>query len=33
MIQLVFQAVPAARLPALAPEFDAIAASFRGRET
>jgi len=32
MIQLVFQAVPAVRLPALAPVFDRIAATFRGRE-
>ena len=33
MIQLVFQAVPAARFSELAPTFNAIAASFRGRET
>ncbi|MEY2516112.1 MAG: hypothetical protein QOJ89_3470, partial [bacterium] len=32
MIQLVFQAVPAQRLPALAPVFDSIAASFRGHD-
>jgi hypothetical protein len=32
MIQLVFQAVPAARLPAVAPVFDSIAATFRGNE-
>ena len=32
LVQLVFQAVPAARLPALAETFDSIAASFRGRE-
>lgn len=32
MIQLVFQAVPAQRLPGLASAFDDIAASFRGRE-
>lgn len=31
VIQLVFQAAPATRLPALAPTFDKIAASFRGR--
>ena len=33
MIQLVFEAVPARLLPALAPTFDDIAGSFRGRET
>lgn len=33
MIQLVFEAVPLRMLPSLAPEFDRIAASFRGRET
>lgn len=33
MIQLVFEAVPARLLPALAPTFDEIASSFRGRET
>ena len=33
MIQLVFQAVPAERLPAVAAVFDSIAASFRGRDT
>ena len=32
LVQLVFQAVPAKRLPALAETFDSIAASFRGRE-
>ena len=32
MIQLVFQAVPAERLPAVAAVFDSIAASFRGRD-
>jgi hypothetical protein len=32
LIQLVFQAVPATRLPALAETFDSIAASFRGRD-
>ncbi|MEJ7785794.1 MAG: hypothetical protein WKF96_13390 [Solirubrobacteraceae bacterium] len=32
LIQLVFQAVPAARLPALASVFDDIAATFRGRD-
>jgi hypothetical protein len=31
MIQLVFQASPAERLPALAPTFDNIAATFEGR--
>ena len=31
MIQLVFQAAPASRLPALAPAFDRIAATFKGR--
>jgi hypothetical protein len=31
MIQLVFQASPASRLPALAGTFDRIAATFRGR--
>lgn len=31
MIQLVFQAMPATRLPALAPTFDRIAATFNGR--
>lgn len=30
MIQLVFQAAPASRLPALAPAFDGIASTFRG---
>ena len=33
LVQLVFQAVPAKRLPALAKTFDSIAASFRGRDT
>ncbi|MDX6678227.1 MAG: hypothetical protein QOE31_2279 [Solirubrobacteraceae bacterium] len=33
MIQLVFQAVPAERLPAVAGIFDGIASSFRGRDT
>jgi hypothetical protein len=33
LIQLVFQSVPASRLPSLAPVFDGIAASFRGRDT
>lgn len=33
LIQLVFQAMPADKLPALAPTFDRIAATFRGRET
>jgi hypothetical protein len=33
LIQLVFQSVPASRLPSLAPVFDHIAASFRGRDT
>ena len=32
LVQLVFQAVPAKRLPGLAETFDSIAASFRGRE-
>jgi hypothetical protein len=32
LVQLVFQAVPAKRLPAVAPTFDSIAASFRGRD-
>lgn len=32
LIQLVFQAVPAERLATLAPVFDSIAASFRGRD-
>ncbi len=32
LIQLVFQAVPAERLPAVEPIFDGIAASFRGRD-
>ena len=32
MIQLVFQAVPAERLPAVAAVFDGIAASFRGHD-
>ena len=32
LIQLVFQAVPAERLPAVAPLFDSIAASFRGHD-
>jgi hypothetical protein len=32
MIQLVFEAVPARLMPTLAPTFDGIAASFRGRE-
>lgn len=32
MIQLVFQAVPATRLSAVAPVFDSIAQSFRGRD-
>lgn len=32
LIQLVFQASPPDRLPALAPVFDSIAASFRGRD-
>ena len=32
MIQLVFQAVPAERLPSVARVFDSIAASFRGRD-
>jgi hypothetical protein len=31
MIQLVFQAAPASRLPALATRFDRIAATFKGR--
>jgi hypothetical protein len=31
MIQLVFQAAPASQLPRLAPTFDRIAATFRGR--
>jgi hypothetical protein len=31
MIQLVFQAMPAEKLPALAPTFDRIAATFEGR--
>lgn len=31
VIQLVFQAVPASRLPALAPTFDRIAKTFEGR--
>jgi hypothetical protein len=33
MIQLVFEAVPPRMLPTHAPEFDRIAATFRGRET
>ena len=33
LIQLVFQAIPAERLPALAAVFDGIAASFRGRDS
>jgi hypothetical protein len=32
LIQLVFQAVPAQRLPSLAPVFDRIAGTFRGRD-
>jgi hypothetical protein len=32
MIQLVFQAMPAERLPAVAPVFDSIASSFRGHD-
>jgi hypothetical protein len=32
MIQLVFQAMPAERLPSVAPVFDSIAASFRGHD-
>lgn len=32
LIQIVFQAVPAERLPAVAPVFDRIAATFRGRD-
>lgn len=31
MIQLVFQAAPASKLPALAPTFDRIAKTFKGR--
>ena len=31
MIQLVFQAAPASQLPELAPTFDRIAATFKGR--
>jgi hypothetical protein len=33
LIQLVFQAVPAERLPAVASVFDSIAASFRGHDS
>ena len=33
LIQLVFQAVPAERLPAVATLFDSIAASFRGQDS
>ncbi|MEO6714192.1 MAG: hypothetical protein ABIM89_12290 [Mycobacteriales bacterium] len=32
LVQLVFQAIPAQRLPAVASQFDAIADSFRGRD-
>jgi len=32
LVQLVFQAVPASKLPAAAPEFDRIAASFQGND-
>ncbi len=32
LIQLVFQAVPASKLPAAAPGFDKIAATFRGND-